>query len=552
MCKFGRNKEYKKEVDMNNKIQLLDCTLRDGAYITQSNFGTPAIKGIIKRMQDANIDIIECGWLKNTPHKEGSSFFHAPSDVVPYLLDKRSDTLYAVMIDWDRYDLNNLPAYDGKSIDAIRIVFPHGKHNEAIEIGKQIRDKGYQILFQAANTLAYTEDELKILAQAMNAIEPISLSIVDTFGAMYEQDLKNIVSILNTELKQEIKLGFHSHNNQQLSFALSISFIELFMKENRGIIVDASLCGMGRGAGNTTTELLASYLDKKHQGNYDMNIILDAIDMYMGNFKEHYTWGYSTPYFIAGLYCTHVNNIAYLLDNHRTNAKDMYNIINSMTASERIRYDYDLLEKKYLDYQNKIVNDEKALKELKEIIGKRIVLLIASGKSIVREQDKINTYINKTEPIVIGINSVFPYYNYDYLFFCNKVRYTYAKEVYSNIFTPVKKIITSNIKTTQTDNEIIINFNTLIKRGWQHFDNSVITCLRLLNKLHIEQVVLAGFDGFKNEYAESYADPTLPTLNPDNKWDELNSEIKEMFCDFKKTTKESMDIKFITDSMYYK
>ena len=66
------------------------------------------------------------------------------------------------------------------------------------------------------------------------------------------------------------------------------------------------------------------------------------------------------------------------------------------------------------------------------------------------------------------------------------------------------------------------------------------------------RLTVSGFDGFKNEYAESYADPTLPTLNPDNKWDELNSEIKEMFCDFKKTTKESMDIKFITDSMYYK
>ena len=537
---------------MNNKIQLLDCTLRDGAYITQSNFGTPAIKGIIKRMQDANIDIIECGWLKNTPHKEGSSFFHTPSDMVPYLLDKRSDTLYAVMIDWDRYDIENLPVCDGKSVDAIRIVFPRGKHNEAIEIGKQIRSKGYKILFQAANTLAYTENELKTLAHAMNEIEPVSLSIVDTFGAMYEQDLKNIVDILNTELKQDIKLGFHSHNNQQLSFALSISFIEMFMKEKRDIIVDASLCGMGRGAGNTTTELLASYLDKKHQGNYDMSVILHANDMYMGNFKKHYTWGYSTPYFIAGLYCTHVNNIAYLLDNHRTNAKDMYNIINSMTASERIQYDYDLLEKKYLDYQNKIVDDEKALKELQELIGKRPVLLIASGKSIVLEQDKINAYIKNNKPIVIGINSVFSYYNYDYLFFCNKVRYTYAKEVYSNIFTPVKKIITSNIKTSQIDNETIINFNTLIKRGWQHFDNSLITCLRLLNKLHIGQVVLAGFDGFKNEYAESYADPTLPTLNPDNKWDELNIEIKDMFDDFKKMTKGTMDIKFITDSIYNK
>lgn len=537
---------------MNSKIQLLDCTLRDGAYITKSKFGTPAIKGIIKRMQDANVDIIECGWLKDTPHKEGTTFFHIPSDLEEYLIEKRSGTTYAAMIDWDRYDLTNLPVYDGKSIDAIRIVFPHGKHNESIEIGKQVRKKGYRVFFQAANTLAYSDDELKELAHAMNKINPESLSVVDTFGAMYEEDLRRIANILDSELRTEIKLGFHSHNNQQLSFALSISFIELLIKRKRDIIVDASLCGMGRGAGNTTTELLASYINKKHQGNYDMNTILDAIDMYMGNFKEHFTWGYSTPYFISGLYCTHVNNIAYLLDNHRTNAKDMYNIISSMTSSERIQYDYDLLEKKYLDYQNKVVDDEQALKELKSTMDKRTVLLIASGKSILSEQDKIKLYIKKNNPVVIGINSVFSYYDYDYLFFCNKVRYTYAKEVYTSLFTAVKKIVTSNITTELIDNEMVINFNTLIKRGWQHFDNSVITCLRLLNKLHIENIALAGFDGFKHEYSESYADTTLPTLNPDNKWDELNTEIKDMFEDFKSTTASSMNITFITDSIYNK
>ena len=63
---------------MSANIQILDCTLRDGAYIVDSNFGTPAIKGIIKKMQDARIDIIECGWLKNTPHKTGTSFYHVP------------------------------------------------------------------------------------------------------------------------------------------------------------------------------------------------------------------------------------------------------------------------------------------------------------------------------------------------------------------------------------------------------------------------------------------------------------------------------------------
>ena len=52
-------------------IELLDCTLRDGAYINNSEFGEPALKGIIKHLQDAHVEIIECGWLKDSEHKEG-------------------------------------------------------------------------------------------------------------------------------------------------------------------------------------------------------------------------------------------------------------------------------------------------------------------------------------------------------------------------------------------------------------------------------------------------------------------------------------------------
>ena len=124
-----------------SKVQLLDCTLRDGAYICDSMFGTPAIKGIIHRLQEANIKIIECGWLKNSEHKEGSSFFHVPDDVKPYLIDKKNDVTYVAMIDWDRYDVSVLPQYDGKSIDAVRVVFPHGKCKEGAEIGKKIKEK---------------------------------------------------------------------------------------------------------------------------------------------------------------------------------------------------------------------------------------------------------------------------------------------------------------------------------------------------------------------------------------------------------------------------
>lgn len=338
---------------MGGHIQLLDCTLRDGAYIVDSAFGTSAIKGIIQKMQDANIDIIECGWLKNAEHKEGSTFYHVPSDLEKYLPGKDGHTIYAVMIDWDRYDLNCLPEYDGKSVDAIRIVFPKDRWKEGTALGKKIKEKGYGVYFQAADTLGYSDDALRGLAEAVNQAAPVCLSIVDTFGAMYGADLEHIVSILDEDLDPDIRLGFHSHNNQQLSFALTMQFVDYMRQTGRDCVADASISGMGRGAGNTATELAANFLNRTCAGNYDMNVILDTIDLYIKHFQKRFQWGYSTPYFIAGMYGTYVNNIAYLLENHRTSAKDMHNIIEAMLPEERKKYDYEFLEQKYLDYQSK-------------------------------------------------------------------------------------------------------------------------------------------------------------------------------------------------------
>lgn len=537
---------------MGGIIELLDCTLRDGAYIVDGKFGTQAIRGIIKKLQDANVDIIECGWLKDSPHEEGTSFFHLPSDLQPYLVNKRDRVTYVAMIDWDRYQVDALPQCDGKTINAIRVVFPHGKHLEGIAVGREIAKKGYQVYFQAANTLMYSEQDLIVLAEEMNKVNPVGVSIVDTFGAMYHEDLERIVFVLNQTLDSQIRLGFHSHNNQQLSFALSMRFIELMRQTNRNCIVDASLCGMGRGAGNATTELVASYLNRKWQSNYDMNQILDAIDMYMPYFQENYVWGYSTPYFIAGMYCCHVNNIAYLQENHRANTQDMRNIIESLEPADRRKYDYDLLEKKYLENQNRAVDDAAVLAQLKEEFYGREILLIAPGITSKTEQEKVKSYIWDKNPMIIGVNAINTLYEYDYLFFVNSVRYEYAKESYASQFARTNKILLSNIKTNPDENERIVNFNRVVKRGWKHFDNAVINLLRLLEKLEVEQISIVGFDGFKHRYNESYADALLPTLNPDNQWDALNDEILDMFQDFQNSIKTNINIKFVTESIFDK
>lgn len=534
------------------KIELLDCTLRDGAYIVDSMFGAAAMKGIISHLQDAQVNIIEVGWLKDKPHQEGSSFYHVPADAEQYIVNKNPNCLYVAMIDWNRYDDSVLPPYDGKSIDAVRVVFPYGKHKEGIEIGMRIREKGYTVMFQAANTLAYNNDDLITLAEAMNKVHPASLSVVDTFGAMYEEDLERIVTCLDAHLDKDIKMGIHTHNNQQMAFALSLCFIRLMKKFNRDMMIDASLCGMGRGAGNATTELVSNYLNKKCDCHFNVDAIMDAIDVYMGYYQENYEWGYSTAYCIAGMYCCHVNNIAYLLKNHRTSSKDMRIIIESLSPDDRKKYDYDLLEEKYIQNQSKYIDDVETVKDLSVELGKKGNLLVCPGLSSIEERDKINDYIKIIKPTVIGVNAIIPGYNYDYLFFVNPARYEYAKNSYPETFKATKKIVLSNIKNEADDNEVIVGFNTVIKRGWTHYDNAAICAFRLVDKLGLKSVSIAGFDGFRHKYNESYADEYLPSLNPDNKWDELNIEITEMFVDFKKNAASCKNIYFVTESIFNK
>lgn len=535
---------------MSKKIRLLDCTLRDGAYIVNANFGATAIKGIIDKMQVAGVDIIECGWLKNDEHKCGTSFYHIPSDATQYINHKNNNTTYVAMIDWDRYDLSYLPQCDGNSIDAIRIVFPYGKAQECVSIAKKIKEKGYEVYLQAANTLAYNDNDLIDLAKTVNEINPVSLSVVDTFGAMYEEDLERIVKTLDKQLNPEIKMGFHSHNNQQLSFALTMHFVNVLSKCDREIVIDASLCGMGRGAGNATTELVSSYLNRKWGSHYDLDAIMDAIDIYMQDYLNNYSWGYSTPFFIAGLYCSHVNNIAYLINNHRVSAKDMRNIIESLSPEDRKKYDYDLLEQKYIENQSRHIDDTFAIDSLKAELNNKPILLIAPGKSAVNEDNKIKKFIKENNPIVIGVNAALDNYDYDYLFFVNSNRYDYAHNAHPKKLEKAKNIILSNIKSEGTPNEIFIDFESTIQGGWLHFDNAVICCLNLMERLQLTDVSIAGFDGFKTVYNESYADELLPSLNLDNKWDELNEEIKEMTDHFRKNARYATNINFITESIF--
>ena len=107
--------------------------------------------------------------------------------------DKRID--YVAMIDWDRYDTDLLPPYDGKSINAVRVVFPRGNVMKDYRLDVKLGKKGYQVYIQAANTLSYNDAELEELVEAVNEFKPKAVSVVDTFGAMYFDDCSILLNI---------------------------------------------------------------------------------------------------------------------------------------------------------------------------------------------------------------------------------------------------------------------------------------------------------------------------------------------------------------------
>lgn len=529
---------------------LLDCTLRDGAYLVDKKFGDTIIKGIIKGLVESRVDAIEIGFLQNDGLGEGKTVFKSSTDAEKFIPEKRGNSLFTVLADYSRYDINNLDNYTGKSFDAIRACFFKKERYDVIEFCKKIKEKGYKVFVQPVDILGYSDEEIIELLRLVGSVEPYCISIVDTFGSMYQEDLERLFHLLNHNLPMECKIGFHSHNNMQMSSALSQAFLRLSFGQ-RKVVVDSTISGMGRGAGNTPTELIAQYMVSKLGYNYDMDAILDLIDTYMPGIRSKCDWGYTTPYFIAGAYSAHVNNINYLLNKNCVNSKGIRYVLNKIGNIPRKRYDYDLLEKTYIDYLSAEMDDSDDLNTLRTNLSGKGILIIAPGPSSINHLGLIENYIAEHNDVrVISVNFIPEQVNTDLLFISNVSRYKYWKN--DDKFNAVKKILTSNVTSDLTEKAYIISYQRLIKCGWENMENSCILLLRLLDELNVKSIAIAGFDGYEYDQSshKNYAQSNLEMKEAFEKAVTVNREISEMFNDYKMTRKNNIPISFVTPSRF--
>lgn len=317
----------------------------------------------------------------------------------------------------------------------------------------------------------------------------------------------------------------------------------------RKIVIDATMAGMGRGAGNTNTELVMQYMNRKYNSGYDIDTVLDLIDNYIDGIRNTHSWGYSTHYFLAGSYSAHVNNISYLTTKAGISSRDINYILNRIGADARKRYDYDLLEKTYMEYNGTIRDDEKDVSLLKESLRGKDILMLLPGHSIVTHKEEILKYCEEKHPVVISINLLSHDYPINYVYFSNKKRYNYWKSASS--FSEYKKIVTSNVTNAENRNQLIVDFTRLVKCGWDQLDNSGILLLRLLDEMDVASITMAGFDGYShdsssNNYMHKEMEKTRNTRNAD----EANRDVQSMLEDYINTRQSDCPISFLTPSRF--
>ena len=527
-------------------FKLLDCTLRE-APLDRLLWGELFTHKVIRGLENAGINIIEIGFLKDCTYEPGSTCFSCVEDIEPYLLNKKADVMYVALVDYGRFDLSNLSDYDGRTIDAIRICFKHNEIEDVLDYASQIRAKGYKVCIQHVDTMGYQDEEIVKFVRKVNEFKPFSYSIVDTFGAMYSKDVMHYADIINRELDEDIWMGLHTHNNMMLADANAQLYTDELIGK-RKIIVDTSLYGCGRSAGNAHTELMTTYMNKNHEFQYDINEVLDLIDTVITAAQKKTTWGYSIPYFISGMYNAHTFNVNQLLKRHNIKSKDLRAIMGMLDEKQKKAYDYVLLEKLYVQYFDNPVDDEAVLNELTEAFSGREILLLGPGASIKDNCEKIHQFISVTKPIVVGVNNVIDGFCLDYIFYSGSIRYDNLKYQTHKLTRLPKLIVTSNIKVEADINEYIVNYNSLIKYGWINMDSSIILLMRLMIKCQVRKMYMAGLDGYTGS-GDAFYDNELDTnMNATDRVEHTNDNIsmmKDILADNK-----DLQVRFLTASIY--
>lgn len=331
---------------MNKNIKILDCTLRDGGLgledaekngLASVKFSCEDSEAVRDCLTAAGTDIIELGSIEITPdNREGFAIFpdiESISRKIPK--EKKEGQLFAALYRGPDTPAEDIPDWNPQLCEAVRVIIRYSELKKSLDFCAALSRKGYKVFVQPMLTMRYTDEEIQLLIDESNKMNAYALYFVDSYGYMEKEDVYRLFERYDAELKPEIRIGFHAHNNMNLAFSNVLSFIE--RETDRKLIIDSCLLGMGQGAGNLQTELLIGYLNEKLEGRYEYGKILDACEI-IERYNEQGLWGYSVTRLLPALHRAAYKYAIVLRGCYGLTYNEINDILKRMPSELRQRY----------------------------------------------------------------------------------------------------------------------------------------------------------------------------------------------------------------------
>ena len=281
------------------EIKVLDCTIRDGGLINNYHFSDDFVNAVYRTACDSGVDIVELGKKlvesdEYTREKYGRWNFCDDDDLKRVIDSHDSDhrPLVAVMYDVGRVDVSTLQPREQSPFDMVRTACYVADIDKGIDLCKHSKDQGYltTINIMACSASPHT-DLIEALQQVNEAKEVDYLYLVDSYGAFYSEQVTAFLALYKKHAPDK-ELGFHAHNNQQLAFSNTQQAIIDGVN-----LLDATINGIGRGAGNCNLELLLNFLKNP---KFDVGPVYKTIQEQFVPLREEIEWGFNDIYGISG------------------------------------------------------------------------------------------------------------------------------------------------------------------------------------------------------------------------------------------------------------
>ena len=331
-------------------IKLLDCTLRDGGYINDWNFGESNIKETIKNLVKSRMDIIELGFLKDEPYQKDRTVFNSTDQLSALIRPKKPNTDYAAMIEViNPIALEMLAPRNDETVDIIRVIVWKQLLQKGFDYCKGIVEKGYRLCVQPARVDQYSYDDFVNMIDLFKQLNPLAIYVVDSFGTQDKSALMEYINLADNHLPADVALGYHGHNNLMQAFGTAEALLELNL--NREIIIDASVYGIGRGAGNLNTELIALHLNARYNTHYEIEPMLEVYENCLKHIFVKSSWGYSLPAFLTALYNCNPNYLNYYGQDLGLSATDIDGVLRTINEDDRIIFTEEVADRYWTAYK---------------------------------------------------------------------------------------------------------------------------------------------------------------------------------------------------------